>query len=494
MRGNRGPRLGPEDRGWGRRASAGTGGTERVGLVAPTRAWQACARPSRPSLSRVSPSNRGCTVSDPRVVEPLMAPPDATVVVPGSKSLTNRALVAAALAQGTSQLTGVLDADDTNAMMSCLRSLGFAVEHDPTNASAAVHGQGGTIPATEATVDVRLSGTTARFLAPLLALGRGSYVLDGAPAFRLRPMAPLFAALRDLGATVEEHDEPGHLPATIRASGHLDTTVRVSGDVSSQFLSGLLLAAPATDDGLEIEVTTPLVSVPYVGLTTATMERFGAQVERPDPQRFVVAPTGYRAAAYPIEPDASAASYLFAAAAITGGRVRVARLTRAALQGDVAFVDVLEQMGAEVVDDPDGLEVRGTGRLQGIEVDLADLSDVAQTLAAVAVFADAPTRVRGIGFIRGKETDRIAATVTELRRCGIEAEEEPDGFVVHPGTPRPATVRTYEDHRMAMSFALLGLVVPGIAIADPGCVAKTFPRYFEVLDELRRPRTSAARG
>jgi 3-phosphoshikimate 1-carboxyvinyltransferase len=223
------------------------------------------------------------------------------------------------------------------------------------------------------------------------------------------------------------------------------------------------------------------------------MTAFGARVERSHPRRFHVAPDGYRAVDHHIEPDATAASYFLAAAAITGGRVRIAGLTRKALQGDVRFADVLARMGAEVIADEDGLEVRGTGRLHGIEVDLADLSDTAQTLAAVAVFADSPTRVTGIGFIRGKETDRIGAVVTELRRCGIDAHEEPDGFVVHPGTPRPTVVATYDDHRMAMSFALLGLVAPGIQIADPGCVAKTFPGYFEVLDELHGPAPGGSR-
>jgi 3-phosphoshikimate 1-carboxyvinyltransferase len=432
-------------------------------------------------------------VSETRSIQPLTAPPDVTVTVPGSKSLTNRALVTAALADGTSRLTGILLADDTEAMIGALTALGIAIEVDREAAVAHVQGCAGQVPPGPATLDVRLSGTTARFLAPLLALGRGSYVLDAEPAFRLRPMAPLFAALRELGVEVEELGEKGRLPARLTTSGLVGGRVAVAGDVSSQFLSGLLLAGPVTRDGLDLELTTPLVSVPYVELTVATMTAFGAHVERSHPRRFHVAPDGYRAVDHHIEPDATAASYFLAAAAITGGRVRIAGLTRKALQGDVRFADVLARMGAEVIADEDGLEVRGTGRLHGIEVDLADLSDTAQTLAAVAVFADSPTRVTGIGFIRGKETDRIGAVVTELRRCGIDAHEEPDGFVVHPGTPRPTVVATYDDHRMAMSFALLGLVAPGIQIADPGCVAKTFPGYFEVLDELRGPASGGSR-
>ncbi|MTV26841.1 3-phosphoshikimate 1-carboxyvinyltransferase [Nitriliruptoraceae bacterium ZYF776] len=416
---------------------------------------------------------------------PLASPPSATVAVPGSKSLTNRALVAAALADGTSTLDGVLFADDTEAMLGGLRALGFDLAVDRAATRVTVVGQAGRVPPGPATVDVRLSGTTARFLAPVLALGRGDYLLDAGAPFRARPMGPTLDALRELGATVTDLGQPGHLPVRVSADGLAGGHLAVPGDVSSQFLSGLLLTAPATRDGLEITVTTPLVSVPYVELTVDVLAAFGVAVERTVAGGFRVPPSGYRATRYRVEPDASAASYLLAAAAITGGRVRVPGLGDGARQGDAGFADVLAAMGAEVTRDADGVEVRGTGRLRGIEVDLADLSDTAQTLAAVAVFAEGPTRVTGIGFIRRKETDRIAAVVTELRRCGIEAHEEDDGFVVHPGAPRPTVVATYDDHRMAMSFALLGLVAPGIEIADPGCVAKTFPTYFDVLDELR---------
>ncbi len=418
-------------------------------------------------------------------MEPLARPPDVTVAVPGSKSLTNRALVAAGLARGTSTLSGVLDADDTRAMVDGLRTLGMEVDwRDATTCS--VTGVGGTPPVAAPHLDVRLSGTTARFLAPVLALVPGPSVLDGAAPFRRRPMGPSIAALRALGCTVTEQGEPGHLPVTVTGGPVAGGAVEVAGDASSQFLSGLLLAAPAFPAGLTIHLTTDLVSEPYVDMTAEVLARFGATLERPDGRTFVVAGSGYRAADLAIEPDASAASYLLAAAAITGGRVRVAGLTRDAVQGDAGFADVLARMGAEVVVDDHGTEVHGTGVLRGIEVDLGPMSDTAQTLAAVAVFAEGPTRITGIGFIRAKETDRIAAVVTELRRLGVDAREEPDGLVIHPGTPGPGSVATYDDHRMAMSFALLGLRVPGIAIADPGCVAKTFPDYFEVLEQLRR--------
>jgi 3-phosphoshikimate 1-carboxyvinyltransferase len=262
-------------------------------------------------------------------------------------------------------------------------------------------------------------------------------------------------------------------------------SVTVAAQASSQFLSGLLMAGPAMRTGLRIGVDGAVVSQPYVDMTLAVMAAFGAAADRVD-DGWSVEPQVYRSATYTIEPDASAASYAFAAAALVGGSVRVEGLGTGSLQGDLAFVDVLERMGARVERTPTATTVHGTGTLRGVEADLRDLSDTAQTLAVVAAFAEGPTRVTGVGFIRRKETDRIGAVVAELRRAGIEAVEEPDGFVVRPGMPRPATIETYDDHRMAMAFALLGLRAPGIRIADPSCVGKTFPGYWGLLDELRR--------
>ena len=425
-------------------------------------------------------------------IEPLAAPPDATVRVPGSKSVTNRALVAAALADGRSRLTGVLVADDTMAMVGALQALDVGVTVDEPAAVAEVVGTGGRLPARAVALDARRSGTTARFLAPLLALGSGPYRLDGDAQLRARPMGPALEALTALGARVEAAGEPGRLPVTIVGADRLPGgSVAVGADVSSQFLSGLLLAGPLMADGLVLQLTTPAVSRPYLDLTVATMRAFGARVDVPDDRSFSVAPGGYRPTDHAVEPDASAASYFFAVAAICGGRVRVEGLGTGTVQGDLAFVDVLERMGARVERTAGWTEVTGTGTLRGVDLDLSQISDTAQTLATVAVFAEGPTRVTGIGFIRRKETDRIAAVVTELRRCGLQAEEEPDGFVVHPGAPRPTTVRTYDDHRMAMSFALLGLRAPGIRIDDPGCVAKTYPGFFADLDRLRTAAPAA---
>lgn len=434
------------------------------------------------------------TPVDPRLgleqldVAPVAGPLDGTVELPGSKSLTNRALVAAALAEGSSVLTRVLTADDTEAMLGALRALGVRID-GPSGADSrcVVDGLAGVLPPGPVTLDARLSGTTARFVAGLTALGPGPYELDAASPMRARPMSGSLDALRALGLEVTAGGEPDHLPVTVTGGPCRGGVVEVSGSASSQFLSGLLLAAPCLVDGLDLRVTGGLVSLPYVELTRAVLEAFGASSVwlGDDHDRLHVAPGGYRASTYAIEPDATAASYPWAAAAICGGRVRVNGLGHGSLQGDVRFVDVLEQMGASVERADDWIAVRGTGTLRGITVDLGDLSDTAQTLAAVAVFADSPTEVTGIGFIRRKETDRIAAVVTELRRCGIDAHETDDGFVVHPGEPQPAIIATYDDHRMAMSFALLGLRVPGITIADPGCVTKTFPGYWALLDELR---------
>ena len=349
-----------------------------------------------------------------------------------------------------------------------------------------VVGVGGA-PTTEgAVLDARLSGTTSRFIAPFAALGHATVILDGAAPLRSRPMGELLDALVVLGAQIEPLGEPGHLPVQIEGHGLVGGTVELSGDVSSQFLSGLLLAAPAMRNGLKATMTTELVSKPYVDMTLGVMADFGAVGSNDSYRTLDVASQPYVALDdYQIEPDASAASYFLAAAALCGGRIRVEGLGRLSSQGDIRFVDVLERMGAHVTWEDHAVELVGPEKLAGVEVDMADISDVAQTLAVVATAATSPTRVTGIGFIRNKETDRIRAVVTELNRLGIDAVEEPDGFTVRPGQIRPATVQTYDDHRMAMSFALLGLVSPGVEIADPHCVAKTYPGFWQVLESLR---------
>jgi 3-phosphoshikimate 1-carboxyvinyltransferase len=433
-------------------------------------------------------------LADPLPIRPFGGPVDAVVRPPGSKSLTNRALLAAALARGTSCLDGVLFADDTEAMLACIEALGAAVHVDRAANVVTVTGTGGHLADGPEELHAAISGTTSRFIAAALALGPGPFRLDGGEPLRARPMGPVLDAVRQLGATVTEEGETGHLPVTVSGGatgvgpGGETGVVRLPGDISSQFVSGLLLAGACLPGGLRVELSTDPVSRPYLDMTIAVMAAFGATACADGPRAYVVEPGGYAAADYAIEPDASAASYLFAAAAVCGGRVRVEGLGRRSLQGDVRFVDALERMGCTVARGDDAIEVIG-GPLHGIEADFEPISDTAQTIAAVAAFAEGPTRITGIGFIRRKETDRIAAVVTEMRRAGIEAHEHDDGFVVVPGPVRSATIQTYHDHRMAMSFTLLGLRSPGISIADPGCVAKTFPDYFDVIETLR-PRST----
>ncbi len=443
---------------------------------------------------------------DPYPVFPITDSFDRTVAIPGSKSLTNRALLIAALALGESTITGMLMADDTDAMLAALPALGAAARPEDCSTSVTIVGTNGRPAPLPATVDGRLSGTTARFVMFAAALGSAPITIDGGDPLRERPMHEGVLALRSLGVAVDENEKPGHLPLTVhgRRSGLMESglgrfgpgnreaasgpaTVFVRGDVSSQFLSGLLMMGPCWPDGLRVTIDGPLVSRPYVDMTLDVMRTFGGDANWADAHTILVPPSRYTGVTYAVEPDASAASYAFAAAAICRGRARVEGLGSATRQGDLRLASLLGEMGAEVTQTDHATSVIGTGSLRGIDVDMADCSDVAQTLIAVAVHADSPTTITGIGFIRAKETDRIGNTIAELDRCGIRADELPDGIRVYPGTPRPAVIQTYHDHRMAMSFALLGLRTPGIEIADPGCVAKTFPGYFSLLDSLRSP-------
>jgi len=427
-------------------------------------------------------------MSEARPIVPYTHPVDATVQVVGSKSYTNRALIIAALARGESLLTGALFSDDTLYMAESLRQLGVAVEADERAYTLSVRGLAGRVEAASARAFVGNSGTTARFLPPVMALGPGVYEIDGVPRMRERPIEPLIDSLSALGVRVEALAKPGCFPLRIHGGTLTGGAVAVSGSASSQYASGLMMAAPAMPRGLVLELEGELVSRPYLEMTAQAMRDFGARVTRKGERTFVIEHGSYEARTYAVEPDASAASYFFAAAAITGGRVRVEGLGTRSLQGDRNLVRILAQMGCSLREGEDFTELSGpaAGQLVGVDVDMAELSDVAQTLAVVAPFARTPTRVTGIGFIRKKETDRVGAVVRELNKLGIAAVEEADGFVVPPGTPQPGAVDTYDDHRMAMSFALLGLVRAGIVINDPGCVSKTFPTYFDVLETLRR--------
>ena len=417
-------------------------------------------------------------------IKPLANPPYATVRVPGSKSITNRALVLAALTSAVHKnaivLEGVLESEDTEVMIASLRRLGFF----PVGILASP--QSSIVPVAVADLFVANSGTSMRFLTALVALGHGRYRLDGVPRMRERPIADLLAALNQLGVNAVSENANGCPPVVIDTTGLPGGTVRIKGNTSSQFLSGLLMAAPFAQSDLTIEIDGPLVSIPYVTMTLAMMGQFGLTVTHDRLVRFHV-PAPQQPAplrSYSIEPDASAASYFFGAAAITGGSIAVSKLPKSSLQGDVRFVDVLEQMGCRVEHANDSITVHG-GPLRGIDVDMNDISDTVMTLAAVACFAEGPTTIRNVAHIRHKETDRLTALATELRRIGAQVEERADGLTITPAPLHGAVVQTYHDHRMAMSLALVGLKVPGIVIDNPGCVAKTYPRFFEDLERLR---------
>jgi 3-phosphoshikimate 1-carboxyvinyltransferase len=411
-------------------------------------------------------------------------PPPRRLRVPGSKSLTNRALIVSALADGPSRLTGALDSEDTRVMVDSLRKLRIAVEHDPVAATIRIEGCRGHIPAREADLYIANSGTSLRFLTAMVAMGEGTYRLDGTPRMRQRPVGDLLLALNRLGADARSDFGNGCPPVTVHASGLDGGLVDVRGETSSQFLSGLLMALPYARERTTVEVQGTLVSRPYVAMTLTVMARFGVNIGNHGFRRFNVQPGRYQGQTFAIEPDASAASYFFAAAAITGASITVEGLGPRSLQGDLAFVDILEHMGCQVIRADDATTVIG-GPLRGVDVDMNAISDTVMTLAVVALFASGITRIRNVAHIRHKETDRLAALATELRKLGATIDERPDGLMILPPTQiQPARVATYDDHRMAMAFALVGLKVEGITILDPGCVAKTYPEFWEDLERL----------
>ncbi|HET9905290.1 MAG TPA: 3-phosphoshikimate 1-carboxyvinyltransferase [Anaerolineales bacterium] len=433
-------------------------------------------------------------------IKSIEYPLQATVRVPGSKSLTNRALLISSLANGKTRLTNALFSDDSSYFARALQTLGFDIELDEHNHKMTITGQGGIIPANKAELFIGNAGTAARFLSAFLTLGNGEYVLDGDARMRERPIGDLVTALTQLGAQLSplslmERVDGERVaasicpPIKIIASGLPGGKTKIAGNISSQFLSALLMIAPYANSPIEIEVTTDLNSKPYVDLTIAMMRDFGVEVERREYSQFTIHPNSYSPlSTYNIESDASAASYFFAAPAICGGKIRVENISRKSKQGDINFVDVLAQIGCNIQEGNNYIEITGTSNPQGIDVDMRDIPDTAQTLAAIAPFAVSPTRIRGIASARLKETDRIHATCTELARLGVSVEEHEDGMTIYPCEKfNHATIQTYNDHRMAMAFSLIGLRVEGVTIENPSCVSKTFPNFFAVLDRLQIP-------
>jgi 3-phosphoshikimate 1-carboxyvinyltransferase len=432
-------------------------------------------------------------VTSSRTIQPIGVF-HASVRPPGSKSLTNRALLLAALAQGRSTVADVLLSDDSRVMMQALRELGFAIDIDEPNRFVTVEGQGGRFPSTQATLMLGNAGTAYRFLTAACCLGEGQYTLDGVPRMRQRPIAPLVDALRTLGADIRYLDQAGFPPLQLTASGlrHSEQPVPIRGEISSQFISALLQVGPCVRGGMAVQFDGPVVSRPYIEMTLALMQRFGARFDVDSAFRSVrIQGTGYRGMDYDVEPDASNASYFLAAAAIVpGSKCTIEGLGRRSVQGDVGFADVLHQMGAGLFFGGDFITVIGPPAdqpLRGIDIDLNAMPDMAQTLAVVALFARGQTAIRNIGNLRVKETDRLEALRVELTKLGARVSIDGDDLIIDPpagNALRPAEIDTYDDHRMAMSFAVAGLRAPGVVIRDPACVNKTFPEFFEYLQGL----------
>jgi 3-phosphoshikimate 1-carboxyvinyltransferase len=418
----------------------------------------------------------------------------ADVRVPPSKSIVNRALICAALADGPSEIRGVAPGDDTAAMIRCLQQLGcgIGVRSEGDDRIADVIGTGAQLEPGPMRLDAGLAGTTSRFVTALATLGRGEYTIDGDPPLRARPMGPLHDSLSALGATVEPGEAAGHLPVTVAGPLRRADAVVMPGDVSSQYITAMMLIAPYVPGGLKLWLSSGLVSRPYLEMTKAVMEAFGHDGVELRDRHVIVEPGEYFPTEFLVEPDASSASYPLAAAAMVGGAVCVRGLGSSSVQGDARFVEVLASMGCLVTQSSHDTVVmrRRDTPLRGVEVDMADVSDLVPTLAVVATQAVTPTRITGVGFIRAKESDRLGDLADELRRTGALVTVEPDGLLIEPtDTLQGARLGTHHDHRLAMAFGLLGLVVDGIEVVDPAVVSKSWPSYWDALAAIpaRRP-------
>lgn len=426
-------------------------------------------------------------MSEQYLVKKTEGPVNWTVEVPGSKSMTNRALLMAALSDGDVELSGVLFSDDSRHFLSSLEALGFILQIDEPEKKVTVTGCNGSIPKKEAKINVGSAGTAARFLTAMLGFSDGIYTIQASEQMKKRPMLPLFELLEGAGARITYLEKEGFLPIRIQGCAQKrPVSLELDISKSTQFLSALLLISPMIKQGLHIHITSEKTDGSYIRITRKMMEDFGVSVTFDGRDYEVPQQASYRRARYVVEPDMSAACYFYAAAAVTGGRALVKHVHMDNTQGDLKFLGVLEQMGCEVAETPEGIAVTGpsVGSLKGTTVDMNDFSDQALTLAAIAPFAREQVRIEHIGHIRLQESDRIHAIVTELSRLGIRCDEEPEAVVIYPGKPVGGTVETYEDHRVAMAFSLIGLRTEGIRIDDPGCCKKTFEEYFSVLDEL----------
>lgn len=411
-------------------------------------------------------------------------PFDFTVSVPGSKSITNRALLLAALSDGVSQLHGALHSADSEAFIKCLKDLGFVTvcEDDVIR----VTGLGGKVPVQEASLNVGSAGTAARFITAMLGFTRGTWHLDSSDQMKKRPMAGLLQTLSQLGCDITYEGKEGYFPFTIHSEGVTEAEASVDIGESSQFLSALLMSCAVLDRDFTLHVSGEH-GFSYIRMTAQMMRQFGKSVTQTDKRTFVISgKSRLLAQDYYIEPDISGACYFYAMAAVSGGRALVRGVHEGSLQGDIAFIHVLEEMGCTIEDTSEGIRLSGPsgGRIHGITADMHSFSDQALTLAAIAPFADSNVIIRGIGHIRRQESDRIRAILLNLHRMGIFAGELSDGVIIHPGRPQPAQIETFDDHRVAMAFAVTGLMAPGIIIENPMCCKKTFENFFDIMDEI----------
>lgn len=410
------------------------------------------------------------------------------VRVPGSKSITNRALLLAMLSDGDCTLKGALFSDDSRYLQRCIADLGFEISGDETQERIQVKGLGGSIPLKEASLYVGSAGTAARFLTALLGLREGAWRLDASEQMRRRPMKPLLDCLEELGVQVGYEGQEGHFPFTLHPQGKKKGRIQVDIENSSQFLSALLIAAGSGRQPMEIQ-TKGSHGMAYIHMTLRMMEQFGVNTEKKKDGVFLTGGGGgYRHRDYEIEPDVSAACYFYGMAAVLGIEGCVMGVHEGSLQGDMEFLRILERMGCRMWETPEGICLQGPegGKLHGLEADMHACSDQAITLAAIAPYADGPVKLTGIGHIRFQESDRLAAIAENLAALGIrcEGEEEEGSLTIYPGTPSPGRIRTHDDHRLAMGFSLTGLRTDGVVIQDPGCCRKTFEQYFQVLEQV----------
>lgn len=434
-------------------------------------------------------------------VKKIIGPIDSIVSVPGSKSITNRALLLGTLAEGETILKDPMFSKDTEAFLDSIKKLGFDIKveagsGDPVS-FISIKGKGGEIPNKEAEIFVESAGTAARFLTAFLAVSDGNYMVNASEQMKKRPMKPLFDTLTELGVSLDYLESSGHLPVRIKGLGNniKRSRVTIGSDQSTQFLSALLMVSPilanmvserSGEDGFTLDVDGDRANGSYVKMTLAMMKRFGAEAEKHGDKFYMPKGRNFRPVSYEIEPDISAACYFYAAAALTGGHIIVRGVHKNSIQGDIKFLDVLEKMGCKIEDKKEGISLCGPekGKLSGIDIDMKDFSDQTMTLAAIAPFCNSKVTIRNVGHIRLQESDRIHGIAVELAKMGVEVTEGADSLEIMTGLVRPSRVDTYDDHRMAMAFSITGLAADGIVIDNYECCSKTFKNFFDVLESI----------